>query len=182
MNSPAYNAVMVDLETMSTENHAAIVSMGAVRFWLNVKQEQFTPDQEFYINVDLESSVNAGLHLSAHTVKWWLKQGDSARRALDNGIDLKTALIMLRGFIPNDVYLFGNGATFDNVILRNAFRAVGMEYPVTYRNDMCYRTLKHLVDVPERPFEGTLHNALDDAKAQAWHLMDILERHPWVKF
>jgi len=178
-----YNAVMVDLETISTRPDAAIIAIGAVRFWLNVKQTEFTSDQCFYTAVDLESCFHEGLSIDPKTIKWWMKQDDSARMALLNGVRLSVALKDFSYFVPSDkTFIFGNGSMFDNVILRNAYAAIGYNYPVSYKYDMCYRTLCKLSDSPLPDFEGTKHNALDDAKAQTRHLMELLEKHPWVKF
>ena len=181
MNNLPYNAVMIDLETMSTENNASIVAIGAVKFWLNVKQDEFTIDQLFYTAVDLESCSQYGLHMDPKTVKWWLKQSDEARKALENGTKLDYALSSFYEFVPNQkAYIFGNGSTFDNVILRNAFKAVDKQYPVSYKYDVCFRTLCKLYEAPYPKFEGVKHNALDDAKMQTKYLMDILEHHPWT--
>lgn len=180
MNSP-FNAVMVDLETMSTRNNASIVSIGAVKFWLNVDQDSFSPDQLFHIAVDLASSQDAGLDIDAETVKWWMEQAKEAQSALYAGgtSDLKAALEMFSNWFPKDAYIFGNGATFDNVILRSAYAATKLPYPAIYKQDMCYRTLCRMSDVEPLKFDGVKHNALHDAMAQTKHLMAILQKTPW---
>jgi hypothetical protein len=61
---------------------------------------------------------------------------------------------------------------FDNVILRSAFAAAGLEYPVRFWADQCYRTKKNESAVP-LVREGTHHKALDDAISQAKHLQAI---------
>lgn len=180
MDTP-YNAVMVDLETMSTDSNASIISIGAVKFWLNVKQEEFTADQLFYTSVSLKSSQEAGLHIKADTVMWWLSQEKEAQGAFKNPVSLASALGAFARFVPNkDTYIFGNGAAYDNVVLHNAYKAVNMKYPVSYKYDVCYRTMCKLTDIKPAKFEGTKHNALDDAKAQTRHLMLILDRIPWA--
>lgn len=182
MNNIPYTAVMVDLETMSTDSNASIISIGAVRFWLNVKQYEFTDDQLFYTAVSLDSSQKAGLHIKADTVMWWLSQKPEAREAFKHPVSLASALGKFSQFIPNaETYIFGNGAAYDNVVLHNAYKAINQKYPVSYKYDVCYRTMCKISNAPILPFEGTKHNALDDAKAQTRHLMAILEQHPWVK-
>jgi hypothetical protein len=183
MQVTPYNAIMLDLECMSTDSNASIISIGAVKFWLNVKQTEFTQDQLFYTVVSLESSQDAGLHIKADTVMWWLGQSDEARSAFKNPVSLASALNAFSRFVPNkETYIFGNGAAYDNVVLHNAYKAINLKYPVSYKYDVCYRTLCKLSDAPPPAFEGTKHNALDDAKAQTRDLMEILEKHPWVKF
>jgi hypothetical protein len=181
MNTP-YSGVMVDLEAMSTDSDAAIISIGAVKFWINVKQETFTEDQLFYTAVSLKSSQEAGLHIKADTVLWWMKQGPEARNAFKNPVSLVSALNAFSRFVPKDAFLFGNGANYDNVVLRNAYKAVNVAYPISYKRDVCYRTMCKLDDDPPPAFKGTKHNALDDAFCQTRHLMCILEKVPWVRF
>lgn len=179
---PPYNAVMLDLETMSTSNNAAITSIGAVKFWLNVKQAEFTEDQLFYYAVDLKSCQKAGLDIDADTIQWWMQQADEPRSMLFDRRreSLAAVLNMFSHWFPKNAYIFGNGATFDNVILRTAFKALNIKYPAIYKQDVCYRTLCKLSDIPPPKFEGTKHNALDDAKMQTRHLMEILEKYPWM--
>lgn len=74
--------------------------------------------------------------------------------------------------------VWGNGAAFDNVILRRAYERTSresMKAPWPHWNDRCYRTIKglygHQVKI-ERT--GTHHHALDDAASQARHLIRML--------
>jgi exodeoxyribonuclease VIII len=91
-------------------------------------------------------------------------------------VDLPYGLKLFADWLPKNVLVWGNGASFDNAILAQCYRAVGMDFPWKFWNDRCYRTLKNLVlDVPfERT--GTHHNALDDARSQAIHASAILRR------
>lgn len=90
----------------------------------------------------------------------------------------KPILISLQAFkdwLPpkSDPLIWGNGASFDNVILANAYRAASIQQPWAYWNDRCYRTLKkRYLDIALRR-QGTHHNALDDAISQAEHLITI---------
>jgi len=70
--------------------------------------------------------------------------------------------------------LWGNGSVFDNSILLAAARAVGMKLSVKFWNHLCYRTIKTMN--PDVKFKriGTYHNALDDAKSQALHFVEIM--------
>lgn len=165
--------IMVDLETMGTGYDAAIVSIGAVAM-SNAEDDGVAA--EFYVPVSLQSSMDHGLAVSAGTIMWWMEQSEPARIALiDSAVPLQKALQLLTEFIlkanggdHTTVKVWGNGATFDNVILRNAYKACGMEAPWKFWNDRCYRTLKALhpeVKFPDRG--GVHHNALDDAIYQA---------------
>ena len=173
---------MVDLETMGTENNAAIVAIGVVAF--DIKNDYLipAPEGEFYTPVSLASSMSAGLKCDASTILFWLEQEDAARKELTGRtVPLQQALSQLASWMERvgpdkkERTVWGNGATFDNVVLASAFKAVGMPIPWMFWGDRCYRTMKNLYPAVGMPaFEGVKHNALDDAKMQALHLLDIL--------
>jgi len=180
--------IMLDLETMGNGSNAAIVAIGAVEFNLpgRVREHWQAKPGEFYQKVDLESSVKAGMQIDTSTLLWWLKQSDEARKSTFEG-DTVSLTVALRNFarwvdqIDNgglgaNCAIWGNGATFDNVIIRSAFKAVGLPVPWSFRNDKCYRTVANLLPKERQPvFErsGTSHNALDDAVTQALHLQKV---------
>lgn len=177
-----YEAVMLDLETMSTRDNAAIVSIGAVKFNLTEVQtlEQILPDQKFFLNVSLNSCEEYGMDFEAGTVLWWLSRSKEVMLQLKDGFHIGDALEMFLTFLEDsvaeDFLLFGNGATFDNVILRNAYQSCKILYPITRKQDACYRTIKRLnSDIPIVRY-GVEHNALDDAISQMLHLQRMLNR------
>ena len=160
--------VMVDLETLGNGSMAVITSIGAARFDLTGVKDTF------FCTIDPETCVAAGLKMDVSTVLWWMKQSDDARAAFKaKGLPLAVALEMFSEWFPKDACMWGNGATFDNVIMSNAYKAVGMATPWPYWGDRCYRTAKAMSDVKALPFQGTVHNALDDAVHQARHLILI---------
>lgn len=166
------NRVMLDLETMGNGADAAIIAIGAVRF--NVTDGVL---DEFYVIVDLESSVAAGLKLDVSTVLWWMEQNDIARGQITQpGTPLKVALSRFASWVGEGAEVWGNGAAFDNVILSNAFRMCKLERPWSYRNDRCYRTLKALYPGIKLDRFGVAHCAVDDARSQAAHLIEILKQ------
>src|SRR5690349_1008177 len=73
---------MVDLETLSTDPYAPILSIGAVRFRFDDKP--IHPDDLFYQVVDLQSCMDLGLRPSASTIKWWAQQSDHARSVVND--------------------------------------------------------------------------------------------------
>lgn len=169
---------MVDLETMSTASDAAIVSIGAVLF----SQEQGILDT-FYANICLQSCIDAGLRLDGDTVMFWLRQSEDARKALYNGdkLYLINALLEFNNWLKENsdigtVKVWGNGASFDNSILATAYRQLNVQQPWKFWNDRCYRTIKNLYPDVELQRVGELHNALDDAKSQALHLLTIAKQ------
>jgi exodeoxyribonuclease VIII len=94
---------------------------------------------------------------------------------LKNNLPLEACLIAFSDWYgKKSLPTWGNGASFDNVIMDNAYRAVNMTRPWLPWEDRCYRTMKNLVNIPIDKREGVYHNALDDALTQAKHLMKIL--------
>ena len=163
------NNIMVDLETMATHPNAAIVAIGAVRFTDDLKDT-------FYQVVDMQSCIQAGLEVDGDTVNWWLMQEAAARKAItEPGIELTKALTQFALWVGKDAVVWGNGASFDNAILTNAYYKSGIVLPWKYHNNRCYRTVKSFYSSIKLNRIGTLHNALDDAKSQAAHLINILE-------
>jgi len=163
--------VMIDLETMSTESNAAICSIGAVKFSF----DGGILDQ-FYCTVDVLDCKKYGLHVSKDTVYWWSQQPKHVFEELrKNNVSLKDALNNFSEWYGNiSLPTWGCGAGFDNVILDNAFKAVGMIRPWKYWDDRCYRTIKELIKIPEEDRTQNYHNALEDALHQTKHLLRIL--------
>lgn len=164
------NNIMCDLETMAKTNNAAIVSIGAVKFTDKKLLEGF------YRVVTLQSCMDEGLDVDASTIKWWLEQSNEAtRELLCNQIPLPQALQEFASWLGSDGVLWGNGATFDNVILTNAYKACRIRRPWSYRNDRCYRTISALYPDIEKESPGVNHRALTDAENQAKHIIRIFD-------
>lgn len=169
--------VMVDLETMASSYDAAIVSVGAVVFTFDGGVTD-----KFYERVSLQSSVDLGLTMSPATVLWWLQQSDGARNELTQAttVTLRQALESFSSLLApiEQPRLWGNGATFDNVILRNAYDRCGLKAPWSHTKDRCYRTVKNMYDLHGslRPSNPAAHNALADAETQAMHLIRIMNQ------
>jgi exodeoxyribonuclease VIII len=175
---------MLDIETMGTGSYAAMLSLGAVRFDPNGKSVDVT--DSFYTAITLKSSMKAGLRTDADTIEWWLdpKRVDARDAFLSrNKVDLDEALLGFSEWYGDDdnVPVWGNGATFDNVILSNAYQAVGIDRPWSYKADRCFRTVTSIVQPPvKKPEYGVSHHALHDAIAQALWLQRIVRRRfPW---
>lgn len=167
--------VMLDLETFGNGNNSVIISIGAVKFDPNTLTRV---DDSFYVTIDPESCTRYGLKMDPSAIMWWMGS-DLAKPRQDwldsKRTDLGTALEGFAMWFGNEsAPVWGNGATFDNVILRNAYTAVGIECPWSFRHDRCYRTFKSLAPGVEVKRVGDYHNAVDDAITQAQHMQDIV--------
>jgi len=166
--------LMIDLETMSTKPNAAIVAIGAIWF----EPSTITLTSRFYNCISLDSNIKAKRAIDGETIYWWLKQNDEARLALvKDPVSLINALMNFNDFIRKQAvenfYIWGNGANFDPVILGSAFECMNLQVPWNFRNIRCYRTAIALLPAREYIKPTVAHNALEDAKAQAIHLMKI---------
>ncbi|HDX4913829.1 TPA: 3'-5' exoribonuclease [Escherichia coli] len=176
--------LMIDLETMGTNTNAPIVVIGAVFF--DPQTGEIGP--VFYIVISLTDAMNTGAVPDGGTIEWWLKQSSEARAAiLTDQVKLKDALSRFREFIneysdEKFVQVWGNGATFDNAILRTSYERLDIPCPWRYHNDRDVRTIVELgktIGFDARttiPFEGVPHNALDDARHQAKYVSAIWQK------
>lgn len=182
-----YTHLMVDMETMGNSPDAPIVSIGAVFF----DPSTGNTGAEFYQVVSLESSMSFGMKPDASTIQWWLKQSSKARSAIlvDGAMGLREVLEFLADFIAENaangshsVQVWGNGCSFDNVILRRAYALTEIPFAVPFWNDRDVRTMVELgksVGINPRfdiPFEGDMHNALSDARHQVKYVSAIWQR------
>lgn len=166
--------VSIDLETTSNLFNAGILSIGAVGF--NRTTGKIGP--EFYAQINLVDTLRYG-KVSASTLQWWLKQSAAAAQVFNpvRGMPLLNALRGLNDFLraqPANICVWGNGSSFDITVLEHAFHAFDIEEfkPEWARNFWSVRDLRTLVDVSGLDksavlFDGTAHNALDDARHQA---------------
>lgn len=175
--------IMVDLETMDNVMTSSIVAIGAVECDLITGLIGST----YYRVVDLNDAPGT---IDADTLYWWLEQSDSARRALTiQGKESHREMCLSFTKWVNSLEthndklrLWGNGASFDNSILQQAFRYQGLDFPLKFWNDRDMRTIvgfypRQLQEIWRRTHlrTGTHHNALADAKHQIRYCSDILK-------
>jgi len=197
-----YHEISLDLETVSTDPKAAIISIGAVKFNLEDVDTVETlrkPDRTFYRTVSLESSIAHGGHMSADTVRWWMKQSNAAKTSFDGEFVITDVLVDLAQFFDlhefiegseerSKYVLWGNGSDFDNVVLNEAYKTAWGYSPIDFRLNADLRTAKKLAlkiqpktEFKTVPGADTLvpHSALDDAIFQAllaqryWRILNM---------
>jgi len=163
---------MIDIKTLGTSLDSVVLSIGAVKFDLAGRGLS----TEFHERLNVASQEYAGRRAYGDTAIWWLKQSNDAQKMLlsmpETGVC--AALAELRNFCDGAEGVWGNGTMFDNAIVKDLCKSVGVIDPWHYRLDRCYRTLKSLVPhikPPEHDFVA--HDALEDAKHQALHLQLI---------
>jgi hypothetical protein len=178
------NNIMLDLETMGTSSNAAIIAIGACFF----DPKTAVVGAEFYQTIDLEDAALYGV-MDPSTVLWWMQQTSEAKEVFNpkESSPLKEVLLEFNDWISQieklkDRIVWGNGATFDNVILANSYRTAFGSVPWGHYGDRDVRTIVDLGRTilkfdPKRdmPFEGVKHNALDDAIHQAKYVSAIYQ-------
>lgn len=171
--------IMGDIETLSTANNPVLLSLGAVRF------DAENIIDRFHVGIDPADCERYGLVIDAKAVMWWLdpKREQARKELLEQGrVDLFSALDGFSAWVrevPADELgsFWGKGATFDNVKLKSAYQATGLEYPFSYKQDECYRTMANRCIAVEYEQIGTAHNAVSDAESQAVHLQKICKHY-----
>lgn len=178
---------MIDIETLSTEPHAVILSIGAVLFDpYNQNTAEELSEYTFYTNVTIESQRHR--HVSKDTQDWWKTQDPAAWEALQyDQMPLVKALEGLHHFhntrtglkTPKVHRVWANSPSFDCVILDTAYRHYErfFQFPVGFWN---WRDVRTVVDLAYPPGDedkpvirvGQHHNALDDCISQALMVQD----------
>lgn len=174
--------IMIDLETLSTLPNARIVSIGAVkfgdqgvydRFYLSFKMPALMLEGQSFVD-------DEGFHVSKETLAWWKQQSPEANAVMhdplavwiDSGLKA-FADWAVAGTRAEDIRMWGNGASFDNVILSSAYRIRNLDQPWRFWNDRCYRTIHRMHKDVAVERIGVHHNAVDDAETQALHLLKL---------
>lgn len=166
--------ITFDLETLGNNHNSPIIQIGAVKF---------EPDGSiidmFKHNIRWESLECYDFNIDYSTVRWWLSQSREAQDSVidQGGVDLITALTdFIRWIGKPEEYEYWAHATFDPIILANAYRKTGIKYPIPFRKQRDIRTLNFLTGEVKVEREGTAHTALDDAKFQARYISIMLNK------
>lgn len=213
-----YTDIMLDLETLGTGPNALILSIGAVWFNPYMRQtatQMLEQNPFFFTAISINDSLFNNFDIDASTLDWWKSQSDKARDFVfypheDDVKNVKDALIAFQGTVKtvsedqDTVKLWGNGVTFDNMILQNYYQKMDIKFPVHYKNWRCFRTLRSIFPVIHKSASGVKihdfsiptdvripflyeeptwdeepglirHHALHDAASQAAHVTKIME-------
>lgn len=165
--------VMLDLETLGLRAGCRVLSIGAVEF------SRRGLGAEFYTVLNADDQDR--LFIDPDTVAWWNRQAKEARRVFtDPKVPTPEGLASFNAYCASiasvrDLRVWGCGADFDQPILAAvyAMQAPDLKLPWQW-GSRCYRTLKNLRKDVVMARQGTYHNALDDAKSQALHAIQLL--------
>lgn len=173
--------LMIDLETLSTDTSAAILSIGACIF---DPATRVIEPCEFYEELGLSAALSqAGRSADSDTLLWWMNRGPEAKKVLSaEPRHLSPVLDMLSKYVlrSSPEAVWSNGSNFDIAILEHAFSQAGIRVPWHFRDIRDVRTIVSLgraigADKNDIEFVGTPHHALHDARYQADYVSYIYQ-------
>lgn len=167
------NNVMIDLETMGVGVHAPLFQIGAVTFGAAGVVD------EFKVNVDLvEVLLLTNKEVQYDTVDWWRQQELPNREDVTRLDDaLREFSSWMESLTHQNSAIWANSPSFDCVILADHYHQVGRSAPWSYKQERDMRTLIDIKDPDHKlkpVMDGTVHDALDDARYQAEWVRKIL--------
>ena len=116
---------MIDLETLSTNPNAVILTVGGVKFNPYNAEE---PAQPMYFRVDVDSQTAMGRDVMQETLDWWATQPkEISEEALgdDNRISLEEMVRTINRFAVGVDVFWCQGPLFDYAILQNLYSQLG---------------------------------------------------------
>lgn len=170
--------LMIDLETLSTRNDAAILSIGVAVF-----------DNEKILDSDgwAMSPKSIHGHIDIDTVFWWSKQDEASRGFSFTGkLTDASVAFNLKTFIAkhNPEEIWAKSPSFDSVILKSWWQRVSEknvigDFPLPYWAERDYRTLEAETiragynKSMWQQFNFVAHNPIDDAVTQARAVIEM---------
>lgn len=187
--------VVLDLETLDAAPTAAIIQIGACvpKFDHNLLIGHV--EKEFSATISYESCLEFVLDhklvtMSNATMLWWGKQ-KSRKDVFSGQEDYPSVLCRFSSWLDklnqfshfkNRIALWGNGADFDNVILKHSMEIFNIPISLDFRCNRCFRTMKNVfLREQDPPMEHDIelgeikHTAIGDARFEARCLERIVE-------
>lgn len=184
-----HSNIMIDLECLSLQADAVILSIGAVRFDPSGEDDWTTldyPSRMFYTALPMNVQIEIfNGHVDDDTLCWWMRQSKEAQHVFEESAtmhkhSMNDALYKLIDFMGQCDGLWASPAHFDYPKLLWLSSKLGLTLPCEYWQVHCAMTLKHLADPTGKKTKiETLpgfigHNALEDAKKQVLQVQQCL--------
>lgn len=134
--------IMLGIETLDNGSNEVVASIGAI-FFAPLTGADF--DQV----IDINGSVQYD-DIELSTIIWWMKQSEAAQEIFEDqvAIPLSEALFDFTTWITGNLIaeseggiVWGNGPSFDSVIVRNAYKTIAIDAPWVFFNDGDVRTV-----------------------------------------
>ena len=167
---------MIDLETLSTNPNATILTIGGVKF---DPHTSVIPSQGMYFKVDVDSQTAMGREVMQETIDWWTTQSKEIQEEAmgeKDRVSLTEMVKRINKFAVGVDIFWWQGPLFDYAILQNIYKQLGHPAPWQYWQIRDSRTLGSLV--PRDPYEERkeAHNALADCYFQAKKVQKIYKQ------
>ena len=166
---------MIDLETLSTNADAVILTVGGVKF---DPHTSMNPYDDLYFRVDVDSQTEMGRHVMQDTLDWWSQQPkEISEEALSeqNRIGLQDMVKAINKWCVGVDVFWCQGPLFDYAILQNIYSQLGHPQPWNYWQIRDSRTLFSLVPRDTANRQGH-HNALQDCVYQAKRVQEVYKQ------
>lgn len=171
------NSVMIDIETISTQPNACILSLAAVKF--DLLDTTIPMDGKvWYFDMD-EQVEKYGRDIDEDTLGWWASQGQDAIDASFSDSERQTCDEIMQEFHQfcwNASQFWAQGTIFDITILENLLKQLGRPTPWNFRQIRDTRTLFDL-GIPYTYDNPVKHDPLADCVAQSLAVQDIFK---WI--
>lgn len=170
--------VMIDLETLAVDPHAAVMQVGIVtnltEHLVSVKPSYYQPPTNDYYPYKVSPETIAFHEKSApENLKYCEDYGGSPGAA---AIQVSDYLERLKCGGKYSLRIWANGTDFDIPILTNLLRQEGAKIPWGYTYVRDYRTLREMFKQVLPVKYKNDHNAVNDARNQYFHLCEMLSR------
>lgn len=164
--------IMIDLETVSNDPDAGILSMAFVPFSIN--EEKLPTDDILYRVIDLASCYMSGMNMIG-CQEFWVGQDPKAKAAILNApekVSIQSASADAFGFLSAlaenyDLVMWCRGLDYDIPKLEYCFRRfVEKPLPYKYSHKHDVRTCLHdfFINESDYEFEGIKHHSVDDCR------------------
>lgn len=165
---------MIDIETLSTSKHAAVLSVGVAVF----DDNQVIDTNGWAVDM---AAIDGDINPS--TLAWWMKQSEEARAFSFGGKHHQLSIASeLRPYIADADEVWANDPDFDLVILQHWWERMPRlgVWPVSFRKYRSVRTMTMLAKryhiATEHVWNGvTAHNPIDDAASQARAVIEVFQ-------
>ena len=167
---------MIDLETLSTNPNATILTVGGVKF------DPFNfaePSQGMYFRVDVDSQTAKGRDVMQDTLDWWATQPEEIRNEAlgdQDRIGLDEMIKTINKWSVGVQVFWCQGPLLDYAILQDFYKQLGHPVPWAYWQIRDSRTLFSLVPRDPNEKREALHNALADCYFQAKKVQKVFSQ------
>lgn len=165
--------IMVDIETLGNKTDSTIFQIAAVAF--DIKTGEHINEFHSIANI----AENEKLNVTGDTLKWWLNTNKELLTDLLNKGEESSDLLLWRFqewlsilTLGHKVYFWGNGILFDNKMIQHQLEALGLEYPISFRNDRDVRTILELAALKLGTTEKELRKKYYDSETVAHDAYD----------